>query len=118
MTIVPLGVSNEELERDPSLYAQVMQAISDGAPGGGGGSGICPFLMRVLREAHGRGHEDGLESQLVRYARAGHLRNWQWDRRRRRLWYDGQLEVAEVLREARRVAASSAGLVHTRDAGL
>ena len=64
------------------------------------------------------GHEDGLESQLVRYARAGHLRNWQWDRRRRRLWYDGQLEVAEVLREARRVAASSAGLVHTRDAGL
>ena len=28
VTIVPLGVSNEELERDPSLYAQVMQAIS------------------------------------------------------------------------------------------
>ena len=61
------------------------------------------------------GHE-GLEGQMRRYARAGHLRKW--EQGRRRLWYLGQWEPEEVISEARRVAATAVGLVHTRDAGL
>lgn len=61
------------------------------------------------------GHE-GLHDQMRRYARAGHLRKL--EQGRDHLWNNGQWEVEEMLSAARRVAARTAGLVHTRDAGL
>ena len=62
------------------------------------------------------GHE-GLPSQMRRYLRAGHLRKWQEDRWRG-AWVTGQWDVDDVISEAKRVAMVTAGLVHTRDAGL
>lgn len=88
------------------------------APGGGGGIAGAPEggdgASEVLLINTG-GHE-GLEAQMRRYLRAGHLRKW--EQGRRRLWYNGQWEVGEVVSEAKKIAAARMGLVHTRDAGL
>ena len=63
---------------------------------------------------------EGLETQMGR-ARAGHLRKLERGSLfgpPYTLWYNGQWDPVEVVEEARRVAASASGLVHTRDAGL
>jgi 1-aminocyclopropane-1-carboxylate deaminase len=67
------------------------------------------------------GGHDGLQSQMRRYSRAGLLRKWEQGQSllgRRTVWYDGQWGVDEVIAVGRRTAAATAGLVHTRDAGL
>lgn len=65
------------------------------------------------------GHE-GIEASLGRYKRAGLLNKVEVGGiyGETTVWYNGQWDVKEVASEARRVAASRAGLVHTRDAGL
>jgi hypothetical protein len=70
VTIMPLSVANEELYKDPDLLAKVQAAVAGGAPGGGGGSGICPYLLGVLREAHlgpSSGRGEGAEEEMMEY---------------------------------------------------
>lgn len=90
----------EGCEWQPSRAAPL--TTEHGNDGGG-----APVGERDVLYVNMGGHE-GLESQMRRYQRAGHLRRVG----------GGEWAVEEVLSGARRVAARTAGLVHTRDAGL
>ena len=83
--------------------------------GGSAGSGEGVGDVREVLYVNTGGHE-GLEGQMLRYQRAGHLRKWRWQGSRPLA--KGQWGVEEVLSEAKRIARITAGLVHTRDAGL
>jgi len=94
-------------------YGPVAWAALDACgwrPGGG------KYAGREVLYVNMGGHET-LESQMLRYQRAGHLRKFEQGRQGKKRCI-GMWEPEEVVSDAKRLAAKATRLIHTRDAGL